>query len=214
MTASIFDAIAAGDLAAVTRLAEQQGALDQRNDAGISPVMLAAYMGKSEIMPILLAHSTALDIFEAATVGRADRLHELVHNDPSLLSAWSSDGFTPLHLGAFFAQEGVVTLLLARTPDVNAVSRNDMRVTPLHSAAASANRAICAALVAAGADVNAKQHGGYTPLHAAAMNGDRMLSDLLTASGADIALRTDDGKTAADIARDAGHAALAEILKP
>jgi len=164
-------------------------------------------------MPILLAHATALDVFEAATVGRADRLHELVHDDQSLITAWSPDGFTPLHLGAFFAQEAVVASLLARAADVNAVSRNDMRVMPLHSAAAGANHAICAALIAAGADVDAKQHRGYTPLHAAAMNGDRALIDLLTASDADTSLRTDEGKSAADIARESGHAALAEILK-
>lgn len=213
MPASIFDAITAGDLAAVTRLAEQPGALAERNDAGISPVMLAAYMGKSDIMPILLAHATELDVFEAAVVGRHDRVAELVDGDPSLLNACSPDGFSPLHYGAFFAQEGVVTGLLARRPDVNAVSRNDMRVTPLNSAAAGANLPICAALMAAGANVDAKQHGGYTALHEAAHRGDRALVELLMASAAGIALQTDDGKTAADIARESGHAALAEVLK-
>ncbi len=214
MSASIFDAIAAGDLATVARLAEQPGALNERNDAGVSPVLFAMYTGKSEIMPVLLAHAADLDIFEAAAVGRAGRVNELTHDDPSLLDAWSPDGFTPMHLAAFFAREDVVKALLARGAAPGEVARNALRVTPLHSAAASRQQGICAALIAAGADVNARQQGGYTVLHAAAMAGDRMLADLFLASAADVSLRSDDGKTAADMAREAGHAALAEILKP
>jgi uncharacterized protein len=213
MPPAIFDAIAAGDLATVTKLVEEKDALDQRNDAGISPVLFAAYAGKSELMPILLAHAKALDVFEASAVGRPDRVKELVDADATLLNAWSPDGFTPLHYAAFFAQEGVMTSLLERGPDVNVVSRNEMRVTPLNSAAAGGKLSICSALIAEGAEVDARQHGGYTPLHAAAQRGDRLLVDLLIASGANVGLKTDEGKTAADIARDAGHGALAEILK-
>ena len=43
-------------------------------------------------------------MFEAATFGDLDRLTELLAEDPELVDAISGDGFTPLHLAAFFGQ--------------------------------------------------------------------------------------------------------------
>jgi len=41
-------------------------------------------------------------------------LTELLAEDPELVDAMSGDGFTPLHLAAFFGQADAVRLLLAR----------------------------------------------------------------------------------------------------
>ncbi|MDQ2985032.1 MAG: ankyrin repeat domain-containing protein [Actinomycetota bacterium] len=139
-------------------------------------------------------------MFEAAALGRAERLRGLLDAEPELAAAWSSDGFTALHLAAFFGTPDAARALIDAGADVNAVARNSMRVQPLHSAAAARRTKTARLLVERGADVNARQEGGFAPIHAAAQNGDADLVDLLVAAGADAEARTDDGKSAADFA--------------
>jgi ankyrin repeat protein len=50
-------------------------------------------------------------------------------------------------------------------------------------------------------------------LHGAAQSGDREVVEALLAAGADPVATHDGGKRAADIAREAGHAELAELLE-
>jgi ankyrin repeat protein len=160
----------------------------------------------------LLAHQPDLNVFEAAAAGQVDRVRALVEADPSLIRAWSHDGFTPLHLAVFFGREPVAGYLLTKDPDVSAPARNPLRVQPLHSAAAGDHLDICKALIARGADVNARQEGGFTPLMSAAQNGNAELVALLLAHGADARVISDQGKSALDFAREGHHDAAAALL--
>jgi len=67
-------------------------------------------------------------------------------------------------------------------------------------------------LLDAGARVNARQSGGHTPLHEAALGGDAEVVRLLLAAGADPETGNHEGQTPADVARQAGHAAIAEAI--
>src|SRR4029077_2716935 len=98
--------------------------------------------------------------------------------------AFAGDGFTALHLAAFFGKAESARLLLDAGAEVNAISDNEMRVEPLHSAAAGGHRDVCRVLLAAGADVDAVQRDSYAPLHAAAQLGDDELVELFLAGGA------------------------------
>lgn len=212
--AEIFDAVEANDPDAVDRLLADRPELAwARDDDDLTPVTIARYrFALGALDRLLAARGDDLDVFEAAAVGREDIVAGAVTEDVGVVRAWSPDGFTALHLVAFFGSTGAATALIAAGADVDAVSRNGMRVRPLHSAAAGRHVAICRALIEAGADVNAVQAGGFTPLMAAAQNGDAELVDLLTAAGADAGARADDGRTAADLAGAAGHAELARRL--
>ena len=159
-----------------------------------------------------LADGAALTIWEAAALGRDERVGQLLDEDPALANAWSPDGYPPAGLAAFFAGASTVRLLLDRGADVHASARNPMQVQPLHAAVGARNAEIVALLLARGADVNARQQVGYTPLMGAAAAGRQDLVDLLLEHGADRSLRSDDGKTAADIAREHGHADVAASL--
>ncbi|HTR98041.1 MAG TPA: ankyrin repeat domain-containing protein, partial [Candidatus Acidoferrales bacterium] len=145
--------------------------------------------------------------------GEEPRALALLERDASLAHAWSADGFTALHLAAFFDRPALAARLLALHADPRAEARNATRVAPLHSAAASRSLATVRALIAAGADVNARQSGGFTALMSAAQAGDAALAEALLAAGADPSLATDDGRTAASLARAAGHAGLAAKLE-
>ncbi len=192
-------------------LTEDATRASARDEAGVSGIMQALYRGRQEMAELLVASAPALDIFEAASLGRAERVSALLE-DGSATASWSADGFTPLHFACFFGQEKIVEMLLDRGADPNPVARNPMKVTPLHSAAAARNLPIVTALLAHGALPNVRQHGGWTPLHSAAQHGDQAMVEALLKHGADRAAQSDDGATPADLARKSGHAEIAEAL--
>jgi ankyrin repeat protein len=177
-----------------------------------SPAMLALYRGEKDEAERLLADEP--NVFEAAAFGRVDRLRDVLDRDAELARGFSGDGFTALHLAAFFGQPEAVRLLLERGADVNAVATSEQigPVQPLHSAAATRQLECARLLIEHRADVNARQAGGYTPLHEAAGNGDVELARLLLAAGADPAARKDDGQTPADVAAERGNPKLAALL--
>lgn len=154
----------------------------------MSDVLQALYRGEDEQVEKLLAAAPELDVFEAAALGRAQRLVELLDRDPSLANAWAEDGFQPLGLACFFGHVEAARLLVARGAEVNSASRNQMTVMPLHSAAATedpdARYEIAKILLEAGADPNAKQQDEFTPLLAADQHEDSHLRDLLVEYGA------------------------------
>ena len=210
----VFEAIAAGDAARVRELVAADPTLaGARDGQGVSAVMLARYHGAHEVVSVLVDAGPELDVFEAAALGGEERLDELTAREPALVRARSADGFTALHFAAFFGQPACARLLVERGADVHDVARNPMKVQPLHSAAAASQREIVEFLLDAGADPNARQQRRAVPLHAAAQNGDEDVVELLLARGADPTLVHEDGRTAADMARDAGHEALATLLR-
>jgi uncharacterized protein len=212
-TSDIFDAIAAGDLGRVRELIAEDSAIAGARDAeGLSAVTQARYHGEDDIVEALLGADPELDVLEAAAVGRFERVRELLEDDAALVTALSPDGFTPLHLAAFFGHPEVARLLVERGADTDVVARNPMRVRPLHSAAAARQLEIAQLLVDDGADVNAPQERGFTPLHAAAQNGDLELARLLLGRGADREQATDDGRRATDFAAAGGHEEMLALL--
>lgn len=164
-----------------------------------SEVLDALYRGDRERVDALLADGPDLTIFEAAAVGDAARVHELLLLEAGFVDLWSPDGFTALHLAAFFGHPDVAAELLRRGADVSAVARNPLGVQALHSAAAGGHTDVARVLLEHGADPNARQEGGFVPIHAAAQSGNDELYELLVANGADQEAATDDGRTAADL---------------
>jgi uncharacterized protein len=154
----------------------------------MSELLQAIYQGDQARAEELLAADPELDVFEAAAVGRTDRVRELLDQEPSRANAWAEDGFQPLGLASFFGHAETVRLLLERGAEVNSASRNEMKVMPLHSAAAAsdteARHDIAKLLLEHGADANARQQDDYTPLMAADQSGDERLGRLLEEYGA------------------------------
>ena len=163
-----------------------------------SELLDALYRGDRDTVDAKLAENPELTIFEAAAVGNEVRVRELVARDPDLVGRVSPDGFTALHLAAFFGHDEAAAELVRRGAHVGAVAENPLHVQPLHSAAAGGHTAIARLLLEEGADPNARQDGGFVPIHAAAQSGNDELYDLLVAHGADQDAATDDGRTVAD----------------
>jgi ankyrin repeat protein len=207
------EAVEAGDAEGLRGVLRDDPALaGARGDDGVSLVLKARYAMRDDLVEAILEAHPQLDVYDAAAVGDVGRLKELVDEDPQLVRASAADGFTPLHLAAFFGGAESVRILLSRGADPRAEAANETRVTPLHSAAAAGDGDAAGRLLEAGADPDARQRGGFTALHAAADAGDRPLAELLLSKGADPGERTDDGRTARDVATERGHGDLAELL--
>jgi len=162
----IFELIASGDAAGIRELLELDPAqAAARDENGVSALLQARYRWDDELVEAIRAANPPLDEFDAAAFGALDRL-----GDPH---AWSGDGFTPLHLAAFFGQLDAARLLVERGADVGAVSRNELAVPPLQSAVAAGEREIAHLLLDAGARPDERN------LAAAEQNGDTAMLALL-----------------------------------
>lgn len=208
-----FDLLNGGDVDALKRLLDADPtAADTRDASGVSLLMQALYRGHRDLGEYIAAKKNAFDIFEAASLGRLDRLQKLVA-DPAFVNSFSPDGFTALHFACFFGQPGAARLLISHGATVDVVAANPMKVMPLHSAASARNLEAVRLLLEHGASVNARQHGGWAAIHAVAQNGDRAIVDLLLLHGADPRAANDQGKTPGMVAREAGREEIAALLE-
>jgi uncharacterized protein len=207
-----FQLLQASDFEGLRRLLEQDPASSEARDrSGVSLLMHSVYRGRRDLAELIATKKNALDIFEAASLGRLDILQSFM-SDASAVHSHSKDGFTALHFACFFGPPQVVHLLLENGAAVDAVAANPMQVMPLHSAASARNLDAARLLLEHGAPVNARQQGGWVPIHAAAQNGDRPMVELLLQHGADRALVNAEGKTPSAVAREKGHEQIAILL--
>src|SRR6266404_2403492 len=123
--AAFIDAIKAGEFERVKAMVSAEPTLiDARSRTGESAILTAVYHRQKEIVNLLVARGAALSIFEACAAGEMEHVERLLGGDAdrSAINAHSPDGWTPLHLAAFFGHAKIVELLLSRDADVAARS--------------------------------------------------------------------------------------------
>src|SRR5256885_5307166 len=202
--AAFIDAIKAGDFERVKAMASADPTLiDARSRTGESAILTAVYHRQQEIVNLLVARGAALSIFEACAAGELERAERLIA--ATTINTYSADGWTPLHLAAFFGHAKLTELLLAHEAEVDARSRNSNGNTPLHAALAGNHKFVAALLIGAGADVNTADAQGWRPLHLAAANNNLDALKALIAQGADVAAANNEGKTALSLAQEKNH---------
>lgn len=207
------DAIRTGETARISAMLEADPSLaNARDDTGVPALAIARYNQRTEIVDLLLSRGARLDIWMAAMFGNMDVLKTELERDPASIHAKSADGWTPLHLAAFFNQADAALALIEAGADVNARSTNQMANTALHAAAAGGANDVARLLIERGASANARQHGGWTPLHSAAQSGNAELARLLIGAGADLRARADNQQSPMDLALTRGHQEIAELL--
>src|SRR5688572_29762499 len=138
MEQALFEAIKAGKGDEVTRLIRANPTLLKARDAnGASPLLIAIYHQKHDIAKTLAEASGSIDMFEAAALGRVERVKQLLREDPSLASAFAPDGFPAVGLAAFFGHLDAVKALIAAGADIHAAAKNGLKVQAIHAAVAS-----------------------------------------------------------------------------
>ena len=200
-----FAAIEAGETDRVRALLDADPSLANSRDAeGVSALMRARYRFDDALVDTIRSHAPELDVFEAASYGDMRRLEELLESDPASVAATTGDGFTALHLAAFFGHPDATRLLVRHEADVDAPGTGWMTGTALHAAASARHADVVAVLLEAGADPNARQSGGWSPLHSAAHNGDLEIITLLLDAGSDPAAVNDEGVSVREMVRRIG----------
>ena len=176
---ALIGAAKTGDEAAVRQLiSEHPGLGNLRLPSGESAVMAALYRGHLRVVEALIEVGTEIDVFAAAATGNVSAL-SIAATNRETVKAYAFDGWTPLHLSAFFGQLEAAMLLLEAGADLHAKSRNSLRNTPLHAAVAGKHSQIALLFVERGADASAADAGGYTALTIAAENGLREVVDAI-----------------------------------
>ena len=215
----ILQAAHSGDVRKVKQLLEADPRLiGARDPLGNTALILAVNSGHQEIAELLMESGVQPDIYEAASIGRTDLVEQFLDDDPSLLDSYSPEGFSSLALAAHFGKLEVLKCLISRGADVNSVSRHPMNVTPLHAALFGRQTDAVNLLVASGADVKPKRGGrgrpraGWTALHYAAGLGFADLARRFIDRGAPLEEVDDDGKTALQVAMEAGHQDIVDLL--
>jgi ankyrin repeat protein len=210
--AAFIDAIKAGDFERVKAMVSADPTIiDARSRTGESAILTAVYHRQKEIVNLLVARGAALSIFEACAAGELERVERLVN--AGTINEYSADGWTPLHLAAFFGHTKVAEHLLSHDADVTARSRNPNGNTPLHAALAGNHKFVAGLLIGRGADVNAPDAAGWRPLHLAAANNNLDAIKALIAQGADVTAANGEGKTPLSLAQEKNHREAVAFLR-
>lgn len=193
-------------------LSKEPTLVNEKTSHGISPLLLACYYHKHQIIPVILKYISTITIHEACAVGLKDHIAMMLAHQPTVVDELSTQGFTPIGIATHFEKEEIVRLLLAQGADANIPSQNGYSVYPLHTALNANNSAISKMLIEAGAAVDIVQQGGIMPIHLAAQHGNVDIIIQLLELGVDITVRTAAGESAAELAASKGFHELAKIL--
>jgi ankyrin repeat protein len=213
-SAAFIDAIKAGEFERVKAMVTAEPTLiDARSRSGDSAILTAVYHRQKEIVNLLVSRGASLSIFEACAAGEFERVERLLREHAASANGYSADGWTPLHLAAFFGHAKIAELLLAHDADVFARSRSANGNTPLHAALAGNHKFVAGLLIGHGADVNATDAQGWRPLHLAAANNNMDAIKALIAQGADVQAANGEAKTALSLATEKNYREAAALLR-
>lgn len=183
---AVHEAADAGRADLLHHLLSIGGYADVPNDAGQSPLALAAVKGHLECIQVLARAGARVTCFD-------------------------EDGNSPLHAAASGNHLAVVEELLKLGAPVSA--GNLARNTPLHLAANLGLLALSLALLRSQAQVMARSSIGATPLHEAALSGNATLIGELVLAGAAVDAADDELSTPLQYAANTGSTtAVRELL--
>ena len=205
--ADVMKAIQADDIQSLKQLFQTSPELaSSKDENGNSPLLISAYYGRTAMIRAILDQGVQPNLFEACAAGLAADVARLVAENSRMVAGRSHDGWTPLHLAAFFGHLELVKILLDAGAPMLTISNNNEANLPISAAAAGKRTAVVRLLVERGCPPDARATDqGFTALHLAANSGNVELVEFLLQSGANRNLKTGSGETAHDLAVKQGH---------
>ena len=225
---ALLNACADGDAVEVTRLIRGRTgrqSVNQRNDRGFTPLLIAAGKGHSEVVATLLAAGADIETCDPAKQGTALTYACCVPNKNEATAlllitlganvrAQTKDGVTAAKLAAERGMAQVLAAIAAKDPGALALA-NEEGVTPTYSAA-EGNHVDCLELCVKHAPASleiCRTEDHASPAYVAAFKGhDAALAVIATAAPAVLRLPGPQGYLPATIAAQKGHTACVRIL--
>ncbi|XP_075398777.1 ankyrin repeat and death domain-containing protein 1B [Tenrec ecaudatus] len=159
--------------------------LDQPDEKGRKPFLLAAEKGQVEMIETLIS------------------LH--LHT-----SEKDKEGNTALHLAAKYGHSPAIQLLLTQWHEINEV--NELNITALQVAVQNGHRSLVSFLLQEKVDLHQKVEPKESPLHLAVINNHITVVNSLLSAQHDIDILNQRQQTPLHVAADLGNVELVEIL--
>jgi len=217
----LFAAASAGhpDMARVNALlANQNIAVNMKDDYGYTALMEASQRGHTEIARALLAAGANVNmqnkygdtaLMEASQRGHTEVVRALLAAGANV-NLQNKGGNTALIWASDRGHTVVVRTLLAAGANVNMQDKGGY--TALIQASSNGYTEVVRSLLAAGANVNLKSNNGNTALMWASKYGHTEVVRALLAAGANVNLQNKGGNTALICASDRGHTVVVRTL--
>jgi RNA polymerase sigma factor (sigma-70 family) len=216
----LLKAARAGDADRVKTLLEADPRLlVARDPMGNTALIMAINSGHDALAELLFDAGLEPGFHEAVAIGDLTRVQDALARDRDLLNAYSAEGFPAIGLAAHFGHVEVMRWLIEQGADIDRVAAHRLAVTPLHAALFGRQIDAARLLIESGADVTPARGGsgwkraGWTALHYAAGMGFGTLVLPLLDRHADPACLDEEGKTPLDVAIEANHHDIADILR-
>jgi uncharacterized protein len=202
----MFDHIKRADIPTLVQLIrEGPDLLGTTNRDSVTPLLFSVYLGKSEVAKAIYSTPFPFTLHERVAMNDIDKVRGMVEGNSTVVNSYSQDGWTPLHLAAFFGHKAMVQMLLGKGALIDSPSRSRSSYgnSPLQAAVAMGQFEVVKLLLDTGANVNFLQEPSLlTPLHIAASRKDLSVVRLLVERGAKRDAMSADGRKPADIATE------------
>ncbi|XP_041105586.1 kinase D-interacting substrate of 220 kDa-like isoform X1 [Polyodon spathula] len=192
VTWSLLSSVEEENMAEIRAFLEKCKEVDERNEGGQTPLMLAAERGNLDIVQELLKKGANINLedfdnwtalISASKEGHVDVVKELLRNNASLEHR-DSGGWTALMWAAYKGRTEVTSMLLEKGSNPNITGQYS--VYPIIWAAGRGHAEIVHLLLEHGAKVNCSDKYGTTPLIWAARKGHYDSVKHLLENGADV----------------------------
>ncbi len=209
--------IAAGAIADLRELLNENARIDDPDQNGMTPLMYACSIGQLDIARMLrqrganLASKGYSCLHYAVASGHEAMVAWLLNEGADVNDAGNLLRFTPLMKACGQGNLNVVRLLFQR--GANLTSRDVNSFSGLHYAAENGHEAVVTWWLDQGADINDRSNGfSQTPLILACENGHLQLAQLLHRRGANLAAEDTFGQGCLAHAAKEGHEAIVNWL--
>ena len=152
----------------------------------------------------------ALDVFDIARRGTLDQAKEAVKKNPKAFQVTNDEGYSPLILACYRANNEVAKYLVETGSDING---NSAMGTPLMAAVVKGNAEMAKYLLDHKANPNISDANGTTALIYASMFKNAEIIKTLLAHKADKSKTDKQGKTAFEYAAFSGNETIINLLK-
>ncbi|TRZ03944.1 hypothetical protein DNTS_029287 [Danionella cerebrum] len=218
INAALFKAVQRNLDEVAASLIDHGAEVNDSNELGYTPMLLAAELGNTETFKVLLSKKARLDVrlpnqisslHLAVRSGSLQIAQILLNNgiDPDISGC---NDQTPLHLCAKHNQLALMALLLRHGAQINCTTREGF--TPLHLATQSGHIEAVTKLLEGNADMHLKDKQGRAALHWAAAQGEVPIIEALLDAGADANTTDKERKSPLHLAAIEGHAKAISAL--